>query len=624
MASLARSAFALSAVLLVSVAVANTTETWLAKRAALIGDVYGAGPGVLPNRSVPDQIMTYPGEPALQGLVWNMTALFPITSTVFYSPITPGKRSKDAFLFHHGHSNCVNCPTSSRDPAYMKSKCRPGCNSSMPSGAELTMPGYSWWDLYNVSNFFHRQGFDVFILSMPLKGVNLGPGSSGDTVNSDHWWFLQWEEQGDHALRYFLEPCVLTVNYAKAQGYNDIYMAGLSGGGWTTTFASAIDKRIKGSFPIAGSVPCAMRNPWGRVPNQTWTGSDQEDFEQNCSPNPNPNPKLKPGRRAFSACNYTCQYLLASLEPERFQVQILHERDSCCFSPQGRHDQMLAYESNIRAELQVDDRTGGGAGASKHGWFTSTANDHTKHEVCAQDKTIISAAVAGDFPPSSSSWEKLPCDILHLAGWQPGSTLTNCAANIEPGNVPPRPPSPTPPAVSHCKHPPCVVAADTCKSSASQLWTVHATEASANRETGNGTFTIVHEADGKCLTALAAHIHAALTLTPCSINEEVSAMQQWTAGPSGQEHLIILASSASRSFPQWSQVEAEALCLNIGIPLFTPFSQLQLYPVQPGAGNEIFQFNNASAGTPGVIVTSVPVGGCLDVIHAQTHNWGSN
>ena len=58
------------------------------------------------------------------------------------------------------------------------------------------------------------------------------------------------------------------------------------------------------------------------------SGSDAEDFEQNCSPNPNPNPKLKPGRLAFQACNYTCQYLLAGLEEDRFQVQILHERDS--------------------------------------------------------------------------------------------------------------------------------------------------------------------------------------------------------------------------------------------------------------------------------------------------------
>ena len=88
----------------------------------------------------------------------------------------------------------------------------------------------------------------------------------------DHWWFLKWENQGDAALRYFLEPAVLTVNYAKAHGYDWIGMAGLSGGGWSTTFASAIDKRINASFPIAGSTPCGLRNPVGQVPGQIWTG----------------------------------------------------------------------------------------------------------------------------------------------------------------------------------------------------------------------------------------------------------------------------------------------------------------------------------------------------------------
>ena len=47
------------------------------------------------------------------------------------------------------------------------------------------------------------------------------------------------------------------------QGYEDVYLAGLSGGGWSTTFAAAIDPRIVASFPIAGSVPCEMRNPLG-------------------------------------------------------------------------------------------------------------------------------------------------------------------------------------------------------------------------------------------------------------------------------------------------------------------------------------------------------------------------
>eukprot|EP00935_MAST-01C_sp_MAST-1C-sp1_P000801 g801.t1 len=348
---------------------------------------------------------------------------FPINSTVFYKPITPGKRSKSAFFFHHGHSNCV-CPREPGDPPIVAAKCKPGCNSSMPSHQQ-PVDEYSWWDLYNVSSFFHSLGHDVFVFSMPLKGINLGPGSTDKALNSDHWWFLQWEKKGDHPLRYFLEPVVLTANYAQSLGYDAIYMAGLSGGGWSTTFAPAIEKRIKASFPIAGSTPCAMRNPDGLMPNQTWTGSDAEDFEQNCSPNPNPANPAHPGRRAFQACNYTCQYLLAGLEPGRFQVQILHEYDSCCFSPHGRHDQMKRYERNIRAELSQ-------RGEGKHGWFTTTADNHVKHEVCAQDKTIIAAAMAGAFAPGGSRWEQLPCDIIHGPVDQPG----RCAPDIEPGFPP--------------------------------------------------------------------------------------------------------------------------------------------------------------------------------------------
>jgi hypothetical protein len=189
---------------------------------------------------------------------------------------------------------------------------------------------------------------------------------------------LQWELKGDHPLRYFIEPVVLTANYAMAAGYEEINMAGLSGGGWSTTFAPAVDKRIKHSFPIAGSVPCAMRNPLGPIPGQNWTGDDDEDYEQSCMPMDHPVSKKiysddNPGRAAFNSCNYTCQYLLAGLEADRYQVQILHEYDSCCFSPHGRHNQMKAYETNIRSELSKQ---------PLHGWFTTTADNHTKHEVC--------------------------------------------------------------------------------------------------------------------------------------------------------------------------------------------------------------------------------------------------
>eukprot|EP00756_Hemistasia_phaeocysticola_P051496 Hpha_TRINITY_DN26673_c0_g1::TRINITY_DN26673_c0_g1_i1::g.86127::m.86127 len=409
----------------------NSTAEWLDHRARLIDQVYGQGPGVLPTRSVPDEILTWPEDSdprskGLQGLVWNMSTLFEITSTVFYSPVSgdPKVRSKTAFLFHHGHSDC-KCPVKKGDPVTAAYKCRPGCISSMPSNAE-PVNDYTWWDLYNVSTEFHAHGHDVFILSMPLKGINLGPGSNATYKNDDHWWFLQWEEKGDAALRYFLEPAVLTVNYAVAQGYERVFMAGLSGGGWSTTFAAAIDKRIIASFPIAGSVPCSMRNPTGLFPGQNWTGNDREDFEQSC--NTPSTTGLRgdglPGRAAFEACNYTCQYLLAGLEPGRFQVQILHEYDSCCFSPHNRHDGMLSYEAHVRNELLGGDRSAG-----EQGWFTSVATNHSKHEVAAQDKTVIHNAVQHMLhtPPASPDWERIPCDVMHQA------LPANCAQNVDPG-----------------------------------------------------------------------------------------------------------------------------------------------------------------------------------------------
>ena len=127
-------------------AVGNTTATWLHARADLIDKVYGKGAGVLPTRAIPDQILTWPEDKdprskGLQGLMWNMTTMFEITSTVFYSPVSgdPKVRSKTAFLFHHGHSNCV-CDGKT---ALEKAKCRPGCKSSMPSVAQNPNE-YTW------------------------------------------------------------------------------------------------------------------------------------------------------------------------------------------------------------------------------------------------------------------------------------------------------------------------------------------------------------------------------------------------------------------------------------------------------------------------------------------------
>ena len=104
----------------------------------------------------------------------------------------------------------------------------------------------------------------------------------------------------------------------------------------------------------------------------------------------------------------------------------MHEYDTCCFSPHNRHEKLKAYESNIRAELTADGR----AEVEGHGWFTATADNHSKHEVCDQDKAIITAALAGGFKPGADGWDSLPCDILHQA------LPANCPQNRDPGLPP--------------------------------------------------------------------------------------------------------------------------------------------------------------------------------------------
>lgn len=230
-------------------------------------------------------------------------------------------------------------------------------------------------------------------------------------------WFEQWERKGDHPIRYFLEPCFLTANYAlNVLGYEDLYMAGLSGGGWTTTMASAMDPRIRISFPIAGSVPQDMRDPYVK----TWpVGNDAEDYEQSAALNPAPpGHPAQPGRPFYTTCNYTCAYLLAGLERGRAQVQILHENDSCCFATHGRHDQMLAYERNVRAELGAADRTT----SASHGWFTCTADLHDKHEVSHKDKRIIASVMqhGGASPgwrPAASAWDEVRAAAVPPLAW---------------------------------------------------------------------------------------------------------------------------------------------------------------------------------------------------------------
>lgn len=102
-------------------------------------------------------------------------------------------------------------------------------------------------------------------------------------------------------------------------------MTGLSGGGWTSTVYPAIDTRIRGSYPVAGSIPIPWRQDY----------RDLGDSEQN-----------DPG--FYALANYSELYLMASYGTSRSQTQILNYNDTCCF---GGWSLPHGWVSSVQAAL---------------------------------------------------------------------------------------------------------------------------------------------------------------------------------------------------------------------------------------------------------------------------------
>lgn len=150
-----------------------------------------------------------------------------------------------------------------------------------------------------------------------------------------------------HPYVYFLDQIRRSLNYAIAHfGYTRVDMAGLSGGGWTTTVYSALDTRIQTSVQIAGSEPRYMR---------AWT--EKGDPEQDND--------LLAGNDFFSFASgrnliytsYKDLYVLGAFGNGRRQVQVLNRNDDCCFGPGQYIGEVLPWNQAARGhELEVRGR----------------------------------------------------------------------------------------------------------------------------------------------------------------------------------------------------------------------------------------------------------------------------
>ena len=202
-------------------------------------------------------------------------------------------------------------------------------------------------DYDGIVDHLNQLGFDVLNLHMPAYQVNAVP----PLFVCDHAAFAPLEALGVPVFRFFLEPIVRAVTWAiEEAGYRRVALAGLSGGGWSTTLAAALDARVALSVPIAGSVPCDMRHT-------SW------DYEQLCN------------RSWAMVANYTNLYALAALEANRTSVQILHEQDPCCFHGCGRHARIREYNGYVA----------GVAGGN----FRTAVTAGNVHEVNPRDRAIL-------------------------------------------------------------------------------------------------------------------------------------------------------------------------------------------------------------------------------------------
>jgi pimeloyl-ACP methyl ester carboxylesterase len=117
-----------------------------------------------------------------------------------------------------------------------------------------------------------------------------------------------------HPVHLLVAPVITFLNHVeKAYGYQRIALIGLSGGGWTTVLAAAIDPRIDLSVHIASSYPLYLKS---LVP------SDWGDYEQNT-------PDL------YRTVNYLELYLLGAYGAGRRALQVVNVHDTCCYGGNG-------------------------------------------------------------------------------------------------------------------------------------------------------------------------------------------------------------------------------------------------------------------------------------------------
>jgi len=168
-----------------------------------------------------------------------------------------------------------------------------------------------------IKEHYKKKGFDVMSLSMSNLGYNEEPVSFPliDLKKTRHEIYHKFYDEKYSNKKplslmlsgnYYLIKKILS-DYA----YEEIYMIGISGGGWYSTFLPSIIPEIKTSYSFAGTIPHILR-----------LFGDPGDFEASKS-------------RIFEKIDYWDLYLLSTIDKfnkqNRKHFQVYNKKDDCCF-----------------------------------------------------------------------------------------------------------------------------------------------------------------------------------------------------------------------------------------------------------------------------------------------------
>jgi len=171
---------------------------------------------------------------------------------------------------------------------------------------------------------------DLLVVWMPLLGPNTvntaDPNWPGTTVRvgasfATHDDLLPFASSSFNPLVYFMEPIIGSINYVSTlRTYTKIGMTGISGGGWSTVLAAALDRRITHAYPVAGSWPQFF---WSLMPGVS------PDLEQRL---PGISHEFANAGYGGDYATYIDLYLMAAYPAPRRLILIYNRSDPCCFA----------------------------------------------------------------------------------------------------------------------------------------------------------------------------------------------------------------------------------------------------------------------------------------------------